>query len=173
MAALIGCKDKFAIQFEILDVVENWILGTFIFWINGLIVGDPDDKSVDLKGCMNWLQDFINSPRNRFEPELYDMDKEQAFFSLCTTVISGNQDRFNLKEKYKNTFSRFHISHLGMSSFDRLNILLIENDKRQQRCIWQQADEEIKEAFFEAGEIEKVSSEAIIRFSEDLARRLE
>jgi Immunity protein 42 len=161
---LVGYKNKFAIQLEVLDVIDGWVFGSFVFWIADTIVGNPEDKTVDLQGCVNWLTDFINNPCNRFEPGLYSMDKEQIFLLLCSSVISTDQRTTLVKEQYENIFSRFHISHLGMSSFDKLNILLIENEAKECRCIWQQDNQEIKDAFLKTGEFEKVALEVIHQF---------
>lgn len=167
---LIGRKNKFAIQLEVLNIVDGWIFGSFIFWIDGIIVGNQEDGSVDLNGCINWLKDFVDNKRNRFEPGLYCMSKEQAFLLLCSSVISTDQNASFVEEKYENTFSRFHISHLGMSSFDTLNLLLVEDEEKQQRCIWQQDSQEIKEAFLGVGEIERVASEVIEQFAVEICK---
>jgi hypothetical protein len=46
-----------------------------------------------------------------------------------------------------------------MSSFDRCDILLIE-DEIQQRLLWRTADDlEIKEAFLPAGEMQRVAED--------------
>ena len=166
---LIGDKKSMAIEIEILEIIEGWIFGTFFFWLSGKIVGDPKDRQVDLQGCTNWLKDFVENPRDRFEPNLYNMEMGQVFLLLNASVISGNQDVYFAKEPFEDTFSRFHIEHLGMSSFDQLNMVLIENENQQQRCIWQQNDQEIKEAFLTKGEIQKIAKMAIDYF-EDIGR---
>lgn len=161
---LIGDKQRIAIEIEILEIIEEWIFGTFVFWLSGEIVGDPEDRQVDLKGCINWLKDFIENPRNRFEPNLYDMEMDQAFLLLNASVISSNQDVPFVKEPFEKIFSRFHIEHLGMSSFNQLNMILIEKENQQQRCIWQQNDQEIKEVFLRKGEIQEIAKMAVDYF---------
>ncbi len=155
--SLIGSKNSFAVQTEVTEKVDDWVFGTFVFWLGNKLVGDLDDSSVDLKGCLNWIKDFLSRPKNRFEPGLYEMDKDQAFIQLCGSVIlRDHQDAFFAQEKYNDTFSRFHISHLGMSSFDNLNLLLVENEQGLQRVLWQQGDEEVDDAYLLKNELSSV-----------------
>lgn len=157
---LIGDKNNFAIEFEILDVVDGWVFGTFMLWALGSAIGNPEDKSVDLKGCINWLKDFVENPKDRFEPGLYELDKKQVFIQLCSSVLAIEGSSF-AEEKYRDTFCRFHISHIGMSSFDDITILMVENKQDRVRCIWRQDDQEIKEAYLSSSEIYKVAAQAV------------
>ena len=158
---IIGDKQKFAVEINVLDTVDGWIFGVLLFWIAGIVVGDPEEKTVDLKGCINWVRDFLGNARNRKEDELFEMDKKRAFLLLCPSVIQGNQDTEFVKGKYEDAFSRFHISHLGMTSFDDVNILLVENSSGSQRCIWQQGENEVQDATFEEGEIRAVMTDLV------------
>jgi hypothetical protein len=36
-------------------------------------------------------------------------------------------------------FSRFHISRLGMSSFDAIDLLLVSTSDGHERCVWRNA----------------------------------
>ncbi len=160
---IFGDKKLFAIEISIKDTVEDWIFGNFMFWFKNLPLGNSEDDGVDLKGCMNWLKDFIEVPRNRFEKNLYTIPKTEAFKLLVENVLASySQNSGN--EFYENTFSRFHISHLGMSSFDDLILLLIENESRQQRCIWAETGKELDEIFLPAKEMQKVASKALTWF---------
>lgn len=167
---LIGDKQNFAIEMEILDIVDGWIFGTFIFWLANVIVGNPEDKTVDLKGCINWLRDFVENPKNRFEPDLYDMDRNQVFLRLVTSITPGKQDVCFSEEYYEDIYSRFHIEHLGMSSFDGVSIILIENDAKQQRCIWQQGDKEVNEVFLAERRIEELAIKVIDFFETEIRK---
>jgi len=158
---LVGDKQNFAIETEILEIVDGWVFGTFVFWLAGETVGDPKDKQVDLKGCINWLKDFVYNSRNRFEINLYDMELGQTFLLLNASATLGNQDMSFAKEPYNDIFSRFHIEHLGMSSFDQLTMILIENGNQQQRCIWQQNDQAIKEAFLKKRTMQEIAMMAV------------
>lgn len=167
---LIGDKQSFAIEFEILDVVDGWVFGTFIFWVMGFVIGNLEDKSVDLKGCINWLKDFVVSPKNRFERGLFDLDKEQIYIQLCSSVLVGEDNLFS-KEKYSDTYSRFHISHIGMSSFDDVIMIMVENEQGDVRCIWKQDDQEIVEAFLRMNEVNKIAANTVTSF-EDAIRSI-
>jgi len=99
----------------------------------------------------------------RFEPNLYEMEKNKVFFSLCSPVLVKYKNIF-LKEKYRDTFSRFHISHIGMSSFNTVTMVLVTNEKRDFRFLWQQREEEIQEAYVTRDNLKKVACQAITNF---------
>ncbi len=167
---VIGEKEKFAIEIKILDHYDRWVVGNFLFWIDGLMVGDPEDTSVDLKGCINWLEDFVEKPRDRYEPGLYEMDKDRAYLLLCSSVLPGNQDARFVEEKYENIFSRFHITHLGMSSFDRFSVLLVENENGEQRCIWQSGQDIVNDAYLPTDAMKTATNQAIKYFKDQIKR---
>lgn len=158
---LFGSRERFAVECEIAEAVNGWVLGTFCLWINGQVVGDQNDNSVDLNGCLNWLRDLVSKPRNRHEPGLYEMSKDQVFLRLASSVLASDDPHDFVKERYQDTFSRFHISHIGMSSFDRVTILFLKNEHGMERLVWKTGNKEIADAYLSAGEIEHVFSESI------------
>lgn len=160
---LIGDKQSFAIEFEILDIVDGWVFGAFVFWIMGYVIGNPEDKSVDLKGCINWLRDFVENPKNRFERGLYDLDKDQIYIQLCSSVLVVEENSF-AEEKYSHTYSRFHVSHVGMSSFDDVTMIMVENEQGDVRCIWKQNDRETTEAFLRMSDVNKIAAHTVTSF---------
>lgn len=161
---LIGDRNEFAIEAELVVTVGTWALGRFVFWLDRHLVGDSTDEAVDLKGCMGWLQDFVENQRNRYEPGLYRWPKELVFRRLCAGVLDAAAPGDGDKELYQNSFSRFHVSHLGMSSFDHVTILLVTDKVGRQRCIWQSGEEPVREAYLPPGRMEEVASRCIERF---------
>ncbi len=157
---LVGNKQQFAIELEILDVVDDWVFGTFLFWVEGLPIGDDKDKSVDLNGCVNWLRELIVNPKNRFELGLYDLEKSQVYDQLCNSVLIGDGNQ-HAEERYANIFSRFHISHIGMSSFDNITIVLVENGDGDARFVWKQDNQKIEEGVVKLSSFNQVVADAI------------
>lgn len=156
---IFGSKKLFAIECEIQLRTDTWVFGNFCFWIFRKDVGNYEDFT-SLNGCFGWLKHFIEDPRDRNEPGLMEMPPEEIFFLLYDSFMpEGLQYNSDNKEPFKDTFGRFYISHLGMSSFDRFDILLIENSF-QQRVLWRDASNLIiHEAILPAGEIQRVSQE--------------
>lgn len=153
---IIGDQHRFAIESEIEELTENgWLLGHFRFWVLGEPVGNWDDYT-DLKGCAYWLRNFIDVLEDRNESDLVGKSKEEVFRLLYDSVM-GSGEQSNVEPPFEHILSRFHISHLGMSSFDRFDILLIETDT-QQHLLWRSADDlEIKEAWLSAGEMQRIA----------------
>lgn len=155
--------NKFSIYFKVHSAINEWILGTFFVKIGEVIVGDQADRSVHLKGCLNWWRDFIDHPRNRYEPTLYEASKETVFLLLASTVLEAEaQPNLLLGEYYQDTFSRFHISHLGMSSFDNVTMVFLKSQHGLERLVWRVGDGEIIDACFGEGEVERVFGEAAV-----------
>ncbi len=155
---LLGDKTKFSIEYEVTERVDDWVFGHFLFWLRGKPVGDWED-STDLKGCLRWLKKFASENHNRYEPDLKDLDKISVFKLLYNSVMFSDENEITPEPKFENIFSRFHISHIGMSSFDAYDILLIEPPDSEQRCLWRtQTDSEIQECFLPQGEMQRVAA---------------
>lgn len=139
-AMLNGSIEKFAIEAIVVERPKGWILGHFRFWINGKPVGDWDD-TVDLKGCVEWLLDFVSNPKNRYEPGLDSKSAEDIFEIAYDPVIAGTVTVDDAELPIPDPFARFHISHLGMSSFEAFDILLLKNELGMERVLWRRAGE--------------------------------
>jgi hypothetical protein len=161
---LFGDTSLFAIELEIVRATNDWVFGRFLFWIRGAQVGDSTDPSVHLKACIGWLDDFIRRPRRRYEPGLFELEKESAF-----RFVTGDEDEgidFNsLQEATETRFSRFDISYLGMSSFDRVTLLLFEDLDGRQRLLWQTGEGAIGDATLPVGQLQTVASSCVKWFA--------
>ena len=159
---LFGDKGTCAVEVNIDDVFEGWVFGSYQLWVRGVSIGDEADHSVDLKGCWSWMRDFIERRWDRYEPDLYEMDKRQVFLRLANWVSSNmNPHRFS-KELYENSYPRFHISRIGMSSFDRFTLLLVESQTGMQRLVWQEGQGDIQDAYLGANQLESAFAEAVV-----------
>ncbi len=166
---LIGQKEQFAIECQIEQITHQevlWIFGRFRFWAKKDPIGDWEDV-VDLRGCRHWMEDFVKYPQDRFEPELIGKSKEEIFHLLFDSFMPiSNRLDTGRKPPFKGVETRFHISHLGMSSFDHFDVLLVES-KGEQRILWRDAhDMEIKEAFLPPGEVQRLAKEFCEWFDE-------
>ncbi|MYM81284.1 hypothetical protein GTP44_04835 [Duganella sp. FT50W] len=148
---LFGNKNKFAVECDVTLTTTRWVYGYFWFYLNGHRIGSEDDSSVDLNGCRNWIRDFVNEPCDRYEEHLYDLPKDVVF-----ELLAGENAEVDGYRKYDNIYARFHISYLGMSSFDEWTILLVKNELGHERCVWRHRENEILEAYLEKDELENV-----------------
>ncbi len=164
---IIGDLQSFAIESEITDRAQDgWTLGHFRFWVDGQAVGDWTDSTA-LNGCASWLDDFASKSELRYEPGLAEMSKEETFRLLFDPVIVlyGEDIAQKASPQYENIYSRFHIAHLGMSAFDRYDLLLIETEQ-QQRLLWRSADDlTIHEAWLPVGTMQQVAKEYCQQFA--------
>jgi hypothetical protein len=154
-----GEISKLAVSWDIVEVIDGWIFGHFLLHIDGNTIGDSTDFSVDLNGCLRWIKDFGTSKMDRYEPGLFEMDKETLFTRLASSVLVSEDPECSVPEVYKNTFSRFHISQIGMSSFDNVTLLLVKDEIGRERCVWKTGNGSVMEAYFEADVLECVLSD--------------
>jgi hypothetical protein len=152
-----GKNEVFSIAAELTGTTGGWVFGRLRFFLHGHCCGDWKDE-VDLKGCYSWLIDFATNPRNRFEQELLALPANEVFLRLVDPVLASPSG-IRRNEVYPNTFSRFHISHLGMSAFDRVVMVLIE-DNASQRCVWREGDKsELHDDMFPRWHMQSVAAE--------------
>ncbi len=149
-----GNKEHFAIEHEVQNKIDGWILGQFRIWVNNKAIGDWNDNSVDLKGCFNWLPTLMEDKVNRSDPSLDSLTGEQVMFKIFDSFFANH----NISV-IDDTFSRFHISHIGMSSFDTFDVVLIET-KNSFRFIWRNEEKKIFDEKTTKGEVFDVLEKA-------------
>jgi len=157
-----GSPSSFAVKWEIEQFSGRWVFGHFALMIAGHQVGDYTD-SATLRACRNWIADFVENPIDRFEPGLFEMDKLQAYRLLAHPILAYEYDRDPVEEVYRNTGSRFHVEHIGMSSMaDSFVVLFMENEAGEGRFIWKAwEDGVIHDACLPAGEVVRVFTKAL------------
>lgn len=162
---IVGDKNRFAIEAEPESFPERWILGRFRFWINGKEVGDWDDVA-DLKGCCWWLRDFQSNPRDRFDASLVGLAADDIFRLLYDAVFGPNAVVDPEEQPIPNAMPRFHLSNLGMSSFEQFDLLLVKDEAGRERFLWRKAGSSlIHEFFLEPNEMELVAAQFCDQFA--------
>jgi len=156
-----GNQQEVGLEVSIEKIIDRWVYGRFLLWLDGNAIGSQKDFSVDLRACFNWLSDLVEVPRDRSCPELMDKSNAEIWQELVDPVFEGFKDL-----QYAEAFSRFHISHIGMSSFDTFVILLINDDETRERYIWQQGDQAIQDYTAKRGTLEDTAKEAISWFDQ-------
>jgi hypothetical protein len=166
---IVGERSRVAVVLDILDSIGDWVFGRMYLFINGAVVGNPNDSSVDLKGCLRWMDDLLNNPKDRFEIGLFCMEKEQVFLRLAASVLASEDKNNFAAPPYTDIFSRFHVSQIGMSSMDDVTLLLVKDEQGRERCVWKTAEGELLDAYLDAGEIEDVVSRAALKLRDAIS----
>ncbi len=150
-----GNPQRFAIECEIDERVDEWVLGHLRFWLCGHALGNWHD-SVDLRGCHRWLRDFESVPRIRFEPGLFALSAKEVFARIYDPVMNRDPRLPAIADAY----DRFHISHVGMSAFDRYDILLLTDEQGAERCLWRESgSDHLHECFLRRREMERIAGQ--------------
>jgi hypothetical protein len=157
-----GNREEFAVMAEINGQYPDFLYGSFQFQFHGESCGNWEDEA-HLNACYGWLREFSQTSMPRFEAGLLDVSCVEIFHRLVKPVLVGmRDDDGSVPEIYNGTFARFHITHIGMSSFDGFVVVLIENSDAQ-RCVWAKCDDWlagiIKEAVYPSGYMQRVAGE--------------
>lgn len=118
--------EELSLHFEIGDIHDGWIYGRFYMLAKGMTIGDPGEKSVHMQGCLNWWRKFVNSPIDRCDPSFFYATKDVAYKKLASCLVTDSSDDRECTELDMDIFDRFHVSHLGMSSFDNATVLFLK-----------------------------------------------
>lgn len=127
---LLGSKDVFAIQFCISLTDGRALYGHFVFWIDGQCVGNSDDMTM-ISACFNWTKDFLDKKIDRSLAISPVLNFQELYEQLHMTIY-GADSTVEASMYYD---AHYSITHMGMSSFDRYNVFLIENQD-DQIIIW-------------------------------------
>jgi len=169
MSVLVGDSQRFAIEAEIETVMDGWVFGHFRFWAGGNAIGDWEDFT-DLRGCLAWLRDFIGNARDRTAPDLLRRPAEELFLAIFDPEMPRFWDvprPVPPATRVTDAFSRFHISHIGMSSFENYGLLLLKDGSGHERLLWAyNRDPKVREVFLEANEMEAVAREFCARLGD-------
>lgn len=159
---IVGSQRLFAIEYDVVERVDEWVFGTFIFWIDGIPVGRASDESVHLKGCLMWLRHFLVDHDKSVDQPLFEMDIGSLFDTIFRGVISAYPDGHEGYDPVKQSYyERFHISHIGMSSFDALSIAVVGSLDGRYRFVWQSGSDPVSDAVIPMSEVHSVMSRAI------------
>lgn len=139
----------------------------FRFWLDGRSVGNWDDAA-DLKGCLNWLKDFVEHPEAHFEPSFVGLPASEVFALVHSAAMGPRPQGPTASSVPRDAFTRFFIGHLGMSSFDRVDMLLVKDDDGAERVIWRESDDVVREVRLRPREMENVADEFYMAFAPTL-----
>jgi hypothetical protein len=152
---IVGNKIHFAIEWEIRKKMPGWVFGQLRFWAANHPIGNWED-SVALNGVRNWMCMFANEVGHRTNLRLFSLPTKSAFDAIYNPVFQNGIKRAGDIEN-ASIFFHHYISHLGMSAFDRYDVLLIESES-QQRLLWRLSDEgNVHDVFLPYGEMQKVA----------------
>ncbi len=154
---IVGNKNDFAIEAVVEKKVDDWVFGRIRFWIAGYEIGDWND-SADLKGCVQWLLDFVSNPHDWFHQDLYSSSTAEFFRIIFGEENASEEDDDDYEEVIENAYGRFNISHLGMSSFEKYDCFLVKNEMGAERVVWRSVgDPKLYEAIFPPNTLESVA----------------
>lgn len=167
---LTGSIASFAIEAEPREAQGEWIWGGFRFWLGGRPVGDWEDAAA-LQYCLSWLRGFLEEPPDNTEPSMARLPAKVTFETLYDSAMAGPTDEGPVRDEFPDAVPRFHITHLGMSSFDPYPIIMVKDELGNERCLWRKdGSSEVFEQWLAPGEFEHVLREFCERFEREWMR---
>jgi len=162
---MVGIPERFAIEAEPREIAGEWIWGGFRFWLGDRQVGEWKDAAA-LQLCYGWLKRFCEHPLDCVEPRAAHSTSEQVFRLIVEPVMGPDAVADPAKQPVPFAYERFHISHLGMSSFDSYIVVLIKDTAGNERCLWRRHDDTtIYEQWLNPGEMERVACDFCQQFA--------
>jgi hypothetical protein len=155
---LVGAKERFAIEAEPETIDGEWVLGRFRFWLCGREVGDWSDTTA-LQHCCRWLRRFEQNPPDCTDPAVARLGAGEVFEMIVDPVFGSPSIANPALQPIPYAYERFHITHLGMSSFDDYVVVLVKNLDGVERCLWRKGAGEILECALAPSEMEAVARE--------------
>jgi hypothetical protein len=164
---IVGRRERFAIEAEVQEELNGWVLGRFRIWLCGKPIGNWDDAA-HLSGCVNWLRHFATVPQDRYLPSLANAPAEEVFRALYDPVMGPG----DLVAPIEDAFARFHISYIGMSSFELFHVLLLYDVHGGERCLWRRVGAtKIEECELWRNEMEAVAKEFCDLFDREMSAK--
>jgi len=147
---IVGDPERFAIEFELWDVIEApWVYGNFFFWAGGRRYGNPED-AVALNAAAGMARAFLDQSFDHRNQELYDLPAEELF------DLVGTPD-----EEAPFEYARYGVDEMSISSFDKDKdtFILVKSNDGKGRLLWSsEKDDKIGEVRLSAGEFEHIVS---------------
>ena len=79
MIKMIGEKEKFAIQYEIAEIVDQYVYGYICFWINGMQIGELEYGTI-ISDALIFLPQIVKDNGNREHEDFFKMEKEKVYY---------------------------------------------------------------------------------------------
>lgn len=166
---LCGDPSRFAVKWEVVYPSDTPI-GRFALFIDGHEVGDFSDDGTYLNGCFCHGLELADRWDDKFEPGLFEMDKLQAFETLVFPIFGHYYGVEGREEIYHNTYGRFHIADIGMTSMEFFRLLVMKNETREKtRFVWEDKQGDVREACLPAAEVEAVFAEYLAKAEAEVA----
>ncbi len=151
MYKLIGNRKEFAIQYEIAEIVDQFVYGYICFWINGMQIGELESGTI-ISDVLIFLPPIIKDNGNREHNIFFNMAKEEVYYLL------GGQAYFD-DVKYEEmaleeTWARFNIK-IGLDVFNNTVIKLIDNQKGS-RIVFSNDNKVVYDFYLNKGTVDKV-----------------
>ena len=151
MYKLIGNRKEFAIQYEITNIVDQFVYGHICYWINGMQIGELEYGTI-ISDALIFLPQIVKDNGNREHNSFFNMAKEDVYYLLGGQAYLDDEkyEEMALEEMW----ARFNIK-IGLDVFNNTIIKLIDNQKNS-RIVFSKDNKVIYDFYLDRGIVDKV-----------------
>ena len=167
---IVGSKELFAIQWNIVEYIDSYCYGNFCFWIANQQVGNYNEIST-LSIISSYLRDFLKNDTVRSIQGSQNLTKEKLFYLLYEQFFNGSSNDKNKYGEMGRLRDIFWLDEVGEYCFrDKIGMILLnENTLARQRLIWQNLESHaIFEAFIPANSFDMVARTFLQALDEEI-----
>lgn len=166
---LIGNKNLFAYQWELIDHENTYYWGNFCFWIAGKEIGDYEEVTT-LSGMLSYLKEFMKNGDKRFYFRSDRVSKDELFYEIHDKFFDRGY-KGDSSESFGYFKDTFWLDDIGWESTrDKIAIILLDEFYAdRQRFIWKYHDTgKIEEASIPYAHFQWVSQQFIAVLSAEI-----
>lgn len=128
---MLGTKQGFGVEISIDSTLsgDGWVYGTFVIWVNGILLGDPTNKCT-LNSIVPTITKWISRADARLNPKLFIYSALEIFVMLDRIIYGSeheieNSDKMTIDQMIQEA-GEYEISFCD--AMDNFKFYVIEND---------------------------------------------
>lgn len=146
-----GSKDKFAIQYEVTNVFNQFIYGKICYWIQGKQIGRYEE--ILLSDMLLFLPTIIKDSGNRINENFFDMDTKKLVHLLSGAAFLEDDVEIE-KKANEEQWARFNLS-IPLDVLGEVSLFLIDSNKNS-RLVFIDDQGECFQTYIERGYVDKL-----------------
>lgn len=156
---IIGKKETFAIEYEVINILKPFVYGKFCYWIDGKQVGDYEN-GVTLSDILGLLPSIVQDNGKRYHEELFHLELKELFSRITKALSYENEYS---EQAQMEQWRRFDIGICVDILYDYI-IYLVESGDRA-RIIVFTSKKQLLEAYIKKGLFDKVSMQFYVELN--------
>ena len=151
MCNIIGHKEKFAIQYKITNIINQFVYGHICYWINGIQIGSFNFETI-LSDVFIFLPRIIKDNGKRDNEYFFKKEKEKVCYLLGGQAYLD--DEKYEKQATEEMWARFNIE-IGLDIFGDTMVKLVDYLEKS-RIVFVDNNKILHEIYLEKGTVDEI-----------------